>query len=72
MTVPITLTANSKGVQLSMQGAKIRLTPKEIQLLLPPAGVTLGPTGLNAKHGGADLNLQQLKVSINKGAFEVT
>ena len=70
-SVPITITATGKGVQITMQGAKLRLTPAAIDLTLQPASVKLSAAGLKLKHGGAEVALQQFRINLNNGALEV-
>jgi hypothetical protein len=72
VSVPATLVINSKGVQLTTQGAKVRVTPAKIEISLAPGTISVSPSAVEVKHGGASVNLQTLKISLNKGAFEVT
>ena len=71
VSVPIQLTADSKGVQLKVQTAVVKVSPKGIELLLPPGTLKMSPASLEARHGGASVKLQQVRVSVNNGALDV-
>ncbi|MEM9293218.1 MAG: phage baseplate assembly protein V [Acidobacteriota bacterium] len=72
VAIPITLKADNKGVTLTMQNAKMTLSPKAIELRLPPAALKLYAAKSELKHGAGSVAVQGLKVSLNKGALEVT
>jgi len=72
VSVPSTIVVDSKQIQITMQGAKVRITPSAITISLDPGSVKLAPGGVELKHGGANIALQNIKVAINKGALEVT
>jgi hypothetical protein len=71
VSVPATLVINSKGVQVTTQGARLRVTPSRIEITLAPASVELSPSGAEVKHGSASVKLQAPRVTINNGGLEV-
>jgi hypothetical protein len=71
VTVPSTIVVDSKAIQITMQGAKLRVTPTAITISLDPGSLKIAPASVELKHGGASAALQQFKVTLNKGALEV-
>jgi hypothetical protein len=71
VSVPSTIVIDSKSVQITMQGAKVRITPQSILISLGAGSIKIGTPSIELKHGSASAALQQFKVSLNKGALEV-
>lgn len=72
VSVPSTVTIDGKGVQVTMQQAKVRVTPSAIEITLAGGSIKVTTATLELAQGGAKVALQGPRVSINNGALEVT
>lgn len=70
--LPVTIVADGKGIEMTVQGTKIRITGKEISVAADQGSLVLAGGGIEMKHGSASVSLKSAKVSINNGALEVT
>ena len=71
VSVPLSVVIDSNGLQISTKTAKVKVSPKAIEVTLPPGSIRLASSIVETKHGGASVSLQQAKVAINKSALEV-
>jgi Type VI secretion system/phage-baseplate injector OB domain len=74
VSTPITITADAKGFKLAIRSAELSVAPDGINIVLDPsaAQIKLSRGGIQIKNGGAAVKLDQIKVSLNNGALEVT
>jgi hypothetical protein len=71
VNLPIKITADGRGVQLSLQSVTVKITSRSVDLLVPPGSLKLSPANVEARHAGASVKLQQIRVSLNNGALDV-
>jgi hypothetical protein len=70
--LPIKISVDGRGVQLSLQSVTVKVTARSVEVLVPPGSLKLTTANVEARHAGASVKLQQVKVSLNNGALDVT
>lgn len=71
VTVPITLTASSTGVSITLAEVRIGMTETGVTITAEPATLALEAAGVTLAHGSAMLNAVEPEVSINEGSLTV-
>jgi hypothetical protein len=71
VTVPITISASSAGVSITLADVRIGMTEAGVTITAEPATLALEVAGVTLAHGSAMLNAVEPEVSINEGSLTV-
>ncbi|MGK6355783.1 phage baseplate assembly protein V [Sphingomonas sp. DT-207] len=71
VTVPITISASSTGVSITLADVRIGMTETGVTITAEPATLALEVAGVTLAHGSAMVNAVEPEVSINEGSLTV-
>lgn len=71
VTVPITISATSAGVSITLADVRIGMTEAGVTITAEPATLALEVAGVTLAHGSAMINAVEPEVSINEGSLTV-
>jgi hypothetical protein len=71
VTVPITISASSAGVSITLADVRIGMTEAGVTIMAEPAMLVLEEAGVTLAHGAAMVNAVDPEVSINEGSLTV-
>lgn len=71
VTVPITISASSAGVSITLADVRIAMTEAGVTITAEPATLALEVAGVTLSHGSAMVNAVEPEVSINEGSLTV-
>lgn len=71
VTVPITISASSAGVSITLADVRIAMTEAGVTITAEPAMLALEVAGVTLSHGSAMVNAVEPEVSINEGSLTV-
>ena len=71
VTVPITISASSAGVSITLADVRIGMTEAGVTIMAEPAMLVLEEAGVTLAHGAAMVNAVEPEVSINEGSLTV-
>ena len=69
--VPITISASSAGVSITLAEVRIGMTEAGVTIMAEPAMLVLEEAGVTLAHGAAMVNAVDPEVSINEGSLTV-
>jgi len=71
VTVPITISASSEGVSITLAEVSIGMTEAGVTITAEPATLALDVAGVTLAHGSAMISAVEPEVSINEGSLTV-
>jgi hypothetical protein len=71
VTVPITISASSAGVSITLADVRIGMTEAGVTIMAEPAMLVLEEAGVTLAHGAAMVNAVDPEVTINEGSLTV-